>query len=196
MTKIKKYFKKFRRASRGITLIEIMVATALFSIVMLISVGSITAINDANKKAQLTRTVMDNLNFAMENMARNLRVGTTYHCGATGSLTAPLDCPSGEKEIAFEGYRGSSSNPDDQIIYRLNTATNQIERSVDSGANYIVITSPELTIESLSFYVTGTASGDGKQPRVVISISGSATFKAAVSTFKVQTSVSQRRLDS
>lgn len=188
--------KGHMRAERGMTLVEILVATALFSIVMLTAVGAVISINDSNKKAQLSRTVMDNLNFAMENMARNLRMGTVYHCGATGSYTVPADCPAGANAIAFEGYRGSAGNSDDQIVFRLSGG--RIERSLTSGSpgSYLPITSAELTIDSLMFYVTNTAAGDAKQPRITIVVSGSASFKGTVTAFKIQTGVSQRRLDS
>ncbi|MDP3958448.1 MAG: prepilin-type N-terminal cleavage/methylation domain-containing protein [bacterium] len=187
---------RLKTTQGGLTLVEIMVATALFSIVMLVAVGAVISINDSNKRAQLSRTVMDNLNFAMENMARNLRMGTVYHCGATGAYTSPADCPAGENTIAFEGYKGSASDPDDQIVYRLSGG--RIERSLASGGagSFLPLTSEELTITSLAFYVTGTAAGDGKQPRVTISVSGTASFKGTVSTFTIQTGVSQRRLDS
>ncbi len=185
---------------RGFTLIEILVATTLFSVVMIISIGAIISINDSNKKAQLTRTVINNLNFAMENMARNLRIGITYHCDYTvGNVASARDCLSGANSIALEGYKGDVNNGSDQIVYRLNTSTRQIERSTNSGAGgtFIPITSPELSIDSLQFYVTGATSGDGKQPRVVISISGSAIFKNVIkSNFTIQTAVSQRKLDS
>lgn len=186
------------RSSRGLTLIEILVGMSIFSVVMLISVGSLVSINDANKKTQLQRTVIDNLNFAIDNMARNLRVGTNYHCNISlGSLATPLDCTGGASSLAFEGYKGSSGSSADQIIYRLNGGTGQIDRSLDSGATYIPITSPELTIDSLQFIVIGAAPADGLQPKIIITVSGTATFKNGQTTrFSLETAVSQRKLDS
>ncbi|MEK7115472.1 MAG: type II secretion system protein [Patescibacteria group bacterium] len=183
---------------RGFTLIEILVATSLFSMVMIISIGSLVSINDSNKKAQISRTVIDNLNFAMENMTRNMRVGSNYHCDyGVSPITTQRDCPSGTDSIVFEGYKGKASDTGDQIVYRLNTTTRQIESSTNSGNTFIPITAPELTIDILQFYVTGAAPGDGKQPRVVISISGTATFKTGIqSKVNLQSTASQRKLDS
>ena len=186
------------RNQRGLTLIEMLVAVSIFSVVMLISVGSLVSINDANRKTQLQRTVIDNLNFATENMARNLRVGTTYHCDFNVSPIASVrDCTGGASSIVFEGYKGNPGNATDQVVYRLNSSTGQVERSLDSGSSFIPITSPELTIDNLIFYVTGTSAGDQQQPRVIIVISGTATFKNGQTThFSLETAITQRKLDS
>jgi len=190
--------KKIRaQKNKGITLIEVMISSALFSVVMLISIGSLLAVSDSNRKSALTRTVMDNLNLAMESMARNLRLGYNYHCDGLNPInpTSPANCPEGNISVAFEGYKGNTSNPADQIIYRLNNG--QIERSTDGGGTYMTLTSPELSIDKLLFYVTGALPGDNAQPRVVIVLGGSAEFKGAIKTdFKLQTTVSQRRIDS
>lgn len=191
-----KSFSKRQNEKRGITLIEIMVSTALFSVVMMISIGSIVSINNSNKKAQLSRTVMDNLNFAMENVSRNLRVGINYHCDIdVAPVTEPRDCSNGADSIYFDGSRAGGQSA--QMIYKLNHETHQIERSIDGGQTFISVTSPELSIDNLGFFVTGTGAHDGKQPKVVIVIGGSAIFKKGITfNFSIQTMISQRRLDS
>ncbi|OGZ04189.1 MAG: hypothetical protein A2648_01220 [Candidatus Lloydbacteria bacterium RIFCSPHIGHO2_01_FULL_41_20] len=196
--------QKFWRASklpttkRGFTLIEMLVSVAIFTMVATVGIGSLFAINNSNKKAQITRTVMDNLNFALESMARNLRVGSEYHCDfTTGIITQVADCAGGADSIAFEGYKGDSNNETDQIVYRFNGTTQQIERSVNSGATFFGLTAPELSIDTMTFFVTGTPAGDFKQPRVVIVIRGSVFYKNGVkSEFNIETTVSQRKIDS
>lgn len=185
-------------APGGFTLIELLVASTLFSVVMIISIGSLVSINDSNKKSQISRAVIDNLNFAIENMTRNMRVGSDYHCdyGVT-PITSPRDCASGAPSFVFEGYKGKTSDTGDQIVYRLNNTTKQIESSIDSGNTFIPITAPELSIDVLQFYTTGASVNDGKQPRVVITITGTATFKTGIQTrINLQSTVSQRKLDS
>jgi len=58
----------------GFTLIEMLVAVSLFVFVMLIGVGVLLSIIDANRKARALSSVMNNLNFALESMSRNIRV--------------------------------------------------------------------------------------------------------------------------
>jgi prepilin-type N-terminal cleavage/methylation domain-containing protein len=196
------------KTSRGFSLVEMMVAVALFTIVAMVSISALLSVNDANRKAQTMRAIIDNLNFAVENMARNLRVGSTYNCGTATPIASPRDCINGDSSIAFESYVGDPGNPNDQVVYRLDTdaPTNkgQIMKSGDSGSTFLPLTpfvsglaSQPLVVDYLKFYVTGSASSDGKQPRVVIVIGGTASYNEKIKTrFLMQTSVSQRHLDS
>lgn len=185
----------------GFTLVEMLVATALFSAVMLISVGALLSLIDANKKAQALNSVMNNLNFAVESMSRKIRVGTTYHCEFSNSIpppniSQPQDCNNGGKLLAFESSGGNSSNINDQIVYRINGT--RIERSENSGipGTFVNITAPEVSIENFSFYVDGTSMSDNSQPRVVLIIRGTAGAKEKYKTkFNLQTTMSQRVLD-
>lgn len=175
---------------KGFTLIEIMTSLTIFMIVITISLGSILGIFDANRKSDSLRTVMDNLNLSVESMSREIRFGKDYHCGETGTLSSPQNCPGGDSYIGF------LSSEDTRIIYRLNNST--IEKSVDGGSTFIPVTAPEITIESLSFYVLGTGAlaQNTLQPRVLITIKGYAGAKSNTRTeFALQTLVSQRTLD-
>ena len=64
--------------NKGFTLIEMMVAVSLFTVVMLVSVGSLLALIDASKRAQGIQSVMNNLNVALDGMVRALRMGQKY----------------------------------------------------------------------------------------------------------------------
>ena len=159
LQKTKKY--PFLKVSRGFSLVEMLVAVALFSGVMLIAVGALLALVDANKKAQALNSVMNNLNFALENMSRNIRVGTTYHCEVTNNVPADVDvtkdCSNGGKLFAFESSSGNKGDKTDQIVYRI-TGT-RIEKSENGGASgtFINITAPEVSIDNFflcRWYVT------------------------------------------
>ncbi len=185
---------------RGFTLIEMMVAVSLFAIVMLIGVGALLSLTQANERAQAINSVMNNLNAALEDMSRSIRVGTTYHCETSSNppppsvLAVPQDCASGGGVLlAFEPAGGDPANPNDQTVYRLNGT--QLERSLDSGVTWVAMTAPEVSIDHFSFYVTGSTRGDGTQPRVLMSIQGSAAVPGGKTTFTVQASVVQRLLD-
>lgn len=185
---------------KGFSLIEILVAVALFSGVMLIAVGALLSLIDANRKAQALNSVMNNLNFALENMSRNIRVGTTYHCEVTNGVPADVDvvkdCPNGGKLFAFEASNGDGDTKNDQIVYRINDA--RLEKSEKGGAfgTFVNITAPEVSIDNFFFYVDGTSFIDNIQPRVIIVLRGSAGIGPKIRTeFNLQTMVSQRVLD-
>lgn len=197
-TDMPKIFTSAFRTRRGFTLIELMVAVALFAIVMTISVGSLLSLVEADRKAQALKSVMNNLNFALENMSRNLRVGTDYHCSESAvvppNVSSPNNCPTGGVLIGFEETGGNPASPTDQVIYRF--VGNSIEKSSDGGATFIAITAPEVTIEDVRFYVVGTTRGDTNQPRILMTVSGFAGIgERILTTFNLQSTVSQRVLD-
>jgi len=186
-----------KKKERGFTLVEMMVSVGIFAVVVMAIVGALLSLVDSNRKAQALKSVMNNLNFALENMGRNLRVGYDFHCEediAPTNPTVPQSCPSGGVLIAFESQYGDTSDPDDQFIYRFNNG--RIEKSDDSGATFIAITSEEVNITDAKFFVTGTTIRDQYQPRVVMTIRGSAGVDKRVETsFSIQSTVSQRLLD-
>jgi prepilin-type N-terminal cleavage/methylation domain-containing protein len=175
---------------KGFTLIELMVSVSIFSVVMVMCMGSILSVLDANRKSQSLRAVLDNLNFAVEGMNRVVRFGDRYHCGSGGDITQPTDCQSGDSFIALRDINAN------QVIYKL--VNSRIVRSVGGGGDQF-ITSPDITIEALTFAVVGTnsyASGDTYQPKVAIIVKGYASPKPSIkSSFVIQTTASQRKID-
>ncbi|OHA26951.1 MAG: hypothetical protein A3D52_02390 [Candidatus Taylorbacteria bacterium RIFCSPHIGHO2_02_FULL_44_36] len=170
--------------NQGFSLVEILVSTAIFSVVMITAAGALLTTIDANHKAQAIQSVMNNLNFALESMSRAIRVGDTYHCGSIGVLSEPRDCSSGDIFFAFK--RSSDSKA---VYYYLSGS--QIVRGVNGEA--LAITAPEIMIENLKFYVQGAGVGSQAQPRVTIVIRGYAGATAKIRTpFNLQTTLSQR----
>lgn len=198
---------------RGFTLIEILVSTAIFIVVMVIAMGSLLSISTANNKAETVKTVMDNLNFALDSMSRSVRTGVNYHCTTSGDIStpAPNDCPSGSDYFVF--LASSISQPDCVsgsscvVTYCLgdtNTATcgsgTSILRNVYNGSTntgYVPLTATEVVVDSLTFYVVGAPLADDTQPRVTIVASGHTNFGSTAedTSFDVQTSITQRLYD-
>ena len=190
--------KRNQNKTAGFSLIELMVSVTLFSVVMTISIGSLLSLIDADRKAQALKSVMNNLNFALDSMSRGMRIGTNYHCSTSTAIPPNLDstndCVNGGVLVAFEAFNGNSSISTDQIIFRF--INNGIEKSSDGGATFISITAQEVTIENMQFFVVGSSDSDTLQPRIVMTISGVAGVSARAKTnFNLQTTVSQRTLD-
>ena len=191
-------------ASSGFTLVEMIVAFGIFLVIMVISVGSLASLLEANHKARSQKTVVNNLYFAFENISRNLRTGFLYHCDITeGTLTETRDCAQNPaSSIIFTARNGK------RMVYKYTPLTESygtIDRAVvgagEEGlladpATFVPITSPEIHIEQLNFYVDGTLTSDKEQPRVLILVKGSVQGKSkTVSSFGIETMVSQRLLD-
>jgi prepilin-type N-terminal cleavage/methylation domain-containing protein len=176
--------------NKGFTLIEIMTSLSVFLVVMTMSMGSIVGIFEANRKAQSMRTVMGNLNLAVESMTKEIRFGRDYRCGTTGNGSYP-NCSQGENEITFDFSRG---NVVSTITYRHRGPGTPIERSINNGP-FIATTAPEMFIEDLSFYTVGVGNTDQLQPKVLVKITGYSGTGKSRSDFTLQTLVSQRALD-
>jgi len=123
------------RASSGFTLIEMIVSLAIFSIVAVVALGALMKIISANKKAQTLMSAMTNLNFALESMSREMRMGSNFYCDS-GSGTIPGQnftagaCPSGEVTppttpgtdtygavLAFKSANTTTGNTPCNLIY-------------------------------------------------------------------------------
>jgi type II secretory pathway pseudopilin PulG len=197
----KLHFKnKKLKTDRGFTLVEILVAVSLFIVVATISIGAILTVYDANRKAQSTKTVMDNLNLSLENMTRTVRFGNYYYCGVSSTVNQTSNCPlssggsgSDSVSVTFNAAR---------TIYRL--CGNAIKRSDNGDKNCSdtgmqSITSPETVIQYLRFYVSGTGNSGPdqiKQPYVMAIIKGYVGEKQTSQTsFFIETLMSQRILD-
>lgn len=185
----------------GFTLIEIMVAVSIFATVAVIAIGAVLSANDINKKAQAIKTVMDNLNFALDSMTLKLKQGGGYYCAAADdfddspSYPADVDsrdCSGGDTAIAFRLATGESDLP--LFIYRFQDGKLQVSTGNEGStmSPFIPVVADEIEIESGRFYVAGNNSTDS-QPRVVISMQGQATVGRQSSDFAIQTTVSDRR---
>ncbi len=192
--------------NKAFTLIEVLVSLTLFSVVMLVGMGALLTIIDANSKAQATQSVMNNLNIAIDGMMRSVRMGTGYRCGAiVGGV--PNDCPNAEHSITFITQNGNMRTyflQDGRIMRRAcNNGT--------SDCYTLAITAPDIEISRFDVFVAGaaesyTANKDILQPTAVFVIEGVAHSdnvssslyarkKKLKTEFKIQTVATQRILD-
>jgi prepilin-type N-terminal cleavage/methylation domain-containing protein len=196
----------------GFTLVEMIVAVALFAIVMVVAVGALLALTGANKKAQAIQSVMNNLNITLDSMVRNIRMGTQYHCGVGSYNGASDSCPSGDYSFTFTCNPGTAVCGGSGVrwAYRLScpgsisgnscSSGGSIQRSTDGGGSWSTLTSPDISVQTLTFYVLGTntgTSGDFNAPMVIMVVTGQAGGASikTQTTFHIQATAVQRELD-
>lgn len=185
---------KKQTQKKGFTLIEVMVSVSIFSIIMLVATGAVFSIVEANKKTHTLKSVMTNLNFALESMTRDMRVGSNFSCGIGG------DCydPPGDV-FSYKANRSLIGNSENDFVeYKLVGESIQKRVYGDGTDSLMSITAPEIHITVLKFYVIGTqpAPTDTRQPKVVVTVKGYAGAGNSRSDFDIQTTVSQRSIDS
>lgn len=182
---------------KGYTLVEMIVSIGLFTIVLFIATSAFLSVVNADRKSRAVRIASDNLNLALEDMQRRIRTGSSYYCGALNTDVGGVgDCPSGGDTLSFTEQDGVTrttyhwGGSSDKTIYRI------------SSTGSIQVTAPEISIYGLKFIVQGSTlatDGDTNQPYVNIVIDGSiidAAHTMLNTTFKIQTTVTQRNYDS
>ncbi len=191
--------------NRGFTLIEILVSVAIFATVMVIALGALLALSEANRRAQAINSAVNNLSAAFDSMSRTIRTGQTYACVGGSGGTSPDCTATPGYGFTFTAFGG------DTVTYCLSngaaascgSATTcavgsrcSILRQINSG-NYLPMTSPEIAITQLSFYLIGSPiTGNSVQPKVTILASGVVSSSGTASTtFNLETSVTQRLYD-
>ena len=184
--------------NKGFTLIELMVATSIFVVIMLGSMSSLFILLDAGKNSRALRFAMDNVNFAMESMTSAIRMGTNYYCVDTlngismdSHLEDSMDCLGGETFMAFVPQQTTSS----RVGYRLTSRNDEGDTHTLQRCDIndcVDIVSPDVNIEQLKFYVRGSSDSDNTQASVYIVVKGSVIVKEVPVSFSIQTLASQR----
>lgn len=176
-------FKNNFKTKNGYTIIETMIAISLFLIIIMAGMGVLLNANLLHQKSRDMRSIMDNLNFVMDDISRNLRTGHDYVCvdeGTVGCGGIDFKNQDGNSESYYAGENNGNWG-----IYKIN------EEGVE-----VPLTPGDINItEKYPFIISGVDSGDFKQPFVTIKLSGEIEYKNVKTPFTLQTSVSQRLID-
>ncbi len=213
--KLRTSLKSPKATRRAFTLVEMIVALGIFSVVAVVALGALVKIISANKKAQTLQASITNLNFALDAMSRDMSVGTNYHLdtvdftGKTLSSPVAKDIYSGTNNIndTFLAFTSSKADPiltnDCNLIYVYsfhyispNNYDLQKKQQTDcvapSYGSFDSILDPSVTITGYYVKVNYDA-GTNPYPLATIRISGYAGVREKEKTyFDVQTSVSSR----
>ncbi len=182
-------FRKFlktntKKSEKGFTLIEMIVSIAIFSIVVVMALGALLVIIEANSKSKSVKLVVNNLNMALESMSRELRVGYDYNCASSFGG----DCSSGGSTIYFKTKDG------DDAYYKF--SGNTLKRKIDEiDSAEVSLIGSDVFIEDLTFYVEGTGVGDEEQPRILVTLKGLSEEGTETTEFNIQTTISQRQIE-
>lgn len=160
----------FRMRERGFTLVELVVAIAVFATVVTVVSSIFVSSVGSQRKNINNQDVLDNARYVLETMGRAIRQSDIV-TGDGPALALTITHPT-----------------KDLVTYTLEN--NQIKESGKS------ISSSNVSVQSLNFVVKGNDSGDGLQPRVTISISLKNTQSApgVESTANLQTTITPRVL--
>ena len=166
---MKIFTQKNKKNFNGFTLVEVMVAVSIFSIVVTIGIGALMSTIAANKKIQTKREVTNGLAFAMETMSRRLR--TAY----------PPSIVTGTNFVQFW-------DPETQSIFLYQkTASGRI---TVSNAGQIDVTPANFTVTDFSVVYNPTTT----LKFLVIRLTGTMNVAGQTEQISLQTAVAPRSL--
>jgi prepilin-type N-terminal cleavage/methylation domain-containing protein len=201
---------------KGFTLVEILVVLGLFSLISTIALGTLFNAQSINARLQESQSILDNINLSTQTLLRDIRLGSDFYCATSlpaSVITVRKNCSQasgsdGGSVLMFRSADNASST--DRVAYYLKNGVlyKNEYKGVPVASSTFQITSGDVLITSLSFYVDGAQTSDGsnddggvsdtKQPLITVSISGHAkSFRAGTlpPEFTIQTHISARELD-
>ncbi len=155
-------------SQKGFTLIEALVATAIFVVVIAVGTGVFLTISRAQHKAVSISETQQDARFALEAMVKEVRMGTVdYQYYEDNNI----NLGKGIGELAIQG---SNQN---YLVFRKNTS-GQLEVAINPSyqktpSNFQAMTRTDVKVEKLTFFVHPTynpyqSEVEKKQPRVTI----------------------------
>ncbi|MEK7608822.1 MAG: prepilin-type N-terminal cleavage/methylation domain-containing protein [Patescibacteria group bacterium] len=147
---MKRHQKKTNRffvlvSREGFTFIELLVAIALFSIVVSIAVGGfVQALRTQRRIIELV-SANSNASLAIEQMAREIRTGTGFSCVGAMSVCDELSFTNADNQVVV--YRRGNSAPSSGGV---------LERGIEGS--FASMTAPTIDILYLSFALLGSSS--------------------------------------
>jgi prepilin-type N-terminal cleavage/methylation domain-containing protein len=173
----------------GYTLIEVMVAVSIFSILIAGPAGSFISALRTQSRSLGLRENIDNASYFMDYISRSLRSVRKDDIGGKNCLSAP-DRKNYEITHSGEGIKFRNYRDECQEFYLDGGRLKEVKDGQE-----LFLTSDDLEVTSANFQVSGEEQGDDVQPRVTISFEIGRKISPDFSKIQIQTTVSQRNLD-
>lgn len=185
------YLNNKLKKDRGFTLVEMLVAIFIFTLVIGAMVGLFISGIRGQKNALTTQRLLDQTSYNLEYMSRALRMALKE-----GQQDGP-DCLSQDGlnyEVVNSRLRfiNHLENDDCQEFFLDGTRLKQTKEGEE-----LFLTSDNLEVASLNFNLIGESQTDTNQSRVTLSlkIQGKGPTIEVMPEIRIQTTISQRNLD-
>lgn len=151
---------------KGFTLVEVMVAVAVFAIIMLATVDIMLIVLRSQEETTRIQAIQDNARFSLELITKEMRTGSRYQIGKV--------CTTDGSEIHFIGNSGQ-----DRVYYLDPNGSGRIYRAISAITNlsqcrgrendqFNELTGDQTLVERLQFYLYGEQiAGDGQAMAII-----------------------------
>lgn len=180
------------KMKNGFTLVEILVAMAIFSIIIGISLTIFLSALQAQRKALASQRLVDQTGYVLEYMSRALRMVKKQTAESPSCLSQNglnYEITRGGKGLKFLNYQSICQE------FFLDVNLKRLKEAKEDSEEFL--TSAELEVESFNIKLMGESDQDTDQPRVTLflKIKGKGQKPEEKPEIKIQTTISQRGLD-
>ena len=176
-------------ARKGFTLVELLVTMAIFLIIVSATVGIFTSALKGQRKALAMQEILNQTNYSLEYMSRAIRMAqkevSAPTCLSQNGLNFELT--RGGQGIKFRDYGG--------ICREFFLEGGQLKQSKAGAVENLTSSDFEITFFNLN--ILGESELDDTQPRVTVAftIKGKGQKPEEKTEMKIQTTISQRNID-
>jgi len=173
------------------TLIEVLVAVGIFSLVMgMVSAILLSAISLQRKNLAVQR-LLDQTSYALEYMSRTLRMAKKQTSDLPSCISQDYNY-----EITRGGY-GIKFIDEQDVCHEFYWDSSLRQLKEVKGTQESFLTPEELEVTNFKINLSGEYGEDEKQPRltILLQIKGRRGLVEEFPEIKIQTTISQRRLD-
>ncbi len=193
---------KLTKSKKGFTLIEMIVAVAIFSLVMSAAATLLVSSLKAQRRSLSYQQLADQVSFAAEYMSRSTRMAKkelfdhAYTCLSSSGVN--FENPGGDdSRMRFIKFDHEAEADVCQEFYLDGGQLMEYKRNLETGEEEtMALTSEQLQVNSMTFRLSGETQNDNIQPLFTvfwnIESGGKDEEKASLD---IQTSISQRNLD-
>jgi len=186
--------------SKAFTLIEMLVAVTIFTLVIGSATGLFIAAVRSQARALAAQKLLDETSYTIEYMSRALRMARKETKAPNGCLSQNglnYENPSGDDSIRFINmYNICQEFRLDEDFLKERKSTDETANNLPLVQDALPLTSDDFEVSSLNFNLSGQQEppADNLQPRITISmtIGKKPNLKPQI---KIQTTISQRNLD-
>ncbi|OGZ18563.1 MAG: hypothetical protein A2Z68_00665 [Candidatus Nealsonbacteria bacterium RBG_13_38_11] len=176
----------------GYTLIELLIALAVFTVVIAAPTGFFVSAIKGQQRALASQELYDNVSYVLEYMSRALRMAKKdFEPTCCSAANTNYELTRSGKGILFKNYNG-----DCQEFY-LDSGDKRL-KEIKNGGEPIPLTASNIEVKNFIIGEHGWSQDDNDQPRVTLflEIEGKRGALAELHPIiKIQTSISQRKLD-
>jgi len=185
----------------GFTLVELLIAVALFSILVSIAAGGFVRALRSERQVSAMMSAESNVSIALEEMTREIRTGYLF-CHDPGSASPSAACASCSVVAGGQTQTWTCPNIEfynangEKVDYVLQNGLLERSDSAENGGALAVLTSNNVSVTDLGFTLFGDLEGDHWNPRITIVVGAEPNDKTVSwSTANLETTVSARNID-